>query len=471
LSVTPGDAAFQGLKLGQTQQIVVSYEVQDEHGAAVAQSLTVTLTGTNDVPTVDAALTESADEDDALFQVNLLAGADDVDADAVLSVDNVSYAVDGGPASATAPAGVSLVGSTLSVTPGDAAFQGLKLGQTQQIVVSYEVQDEHGAAVAQSLTVTITGTNDVPVFTTGTTPRTLREHLINSTHNGFESKSVGVIAATDPDDDSLAYSITSDSSGGAFKINELTGEVLVRDISLLDFEGSGLASDVAGSYYTLRIRASDGIGYAERDVKVYLTNVTNTATDGSANFVDGDLNGNTFQLMNGNDVAFGDGGTDTLTGNNQNDWLFGGAGVDALNGSNGNDVLYGGLGTDTMTGGNDADTFVFGHGWNSGIDSITDFNSGQGDKLLLVNDYAGLFDALTAGPVPASQFSSGAGLTTATSEDVRIIYNTSTGAVYYDADGNGSAFSAVQFAVLEKVGSTNPTLTASDILVGPPPGA
>jgi len=153
LSVDPADASFQSLKLGQVQQIVVSYDVSDEHGASVAQTATITITGTNDVPTVAAALSAAADEDDVGFTVDLLAGAADVDQDAVLSVTNVSGLV----------AGVTVSGSTLSVDPSDASFQSLKLGQTQQIVVSYDVTDEHGASVAQTATITITGTNDVPV--------------------------------------------------------------------------------------------------------------------------------------------------------------------------------------------------------------------------------------------------------------------------------------------------------------------
>jgi VCBS repeat-containing protein len=154
LTVDPTDAAFQSLKLGESQQIVVSYSVSDEHGAKVAQTATITITGTNDVPTVVAALSAAADEDDAGFSVDLLQGASDVDHDAVLSVVDVSGLT----------AGLSLSGSTLTVDPTNAAFQGLKLGETQQIVVSYNVSDEHGAKVAQTATITITGTNDAPVL-------------------------------------------------------------------------------------------------------------------------------------------------------------------------------------------------------------------------------------------------------------------------------------------------------------------
>src|SRR5438552_15830386 len=72
-----------------------------------------------------ARLTSAAHEGDASYALNLLAGASDADdgETATLSVASVSYAVDGGLASATAPAGVSLAGHTLSVDPTNAAFR------------------------------------------------------------------------------------------------------------------------------------------------------------------------------------------------------------------------------------------------------------------------------------------------------------------------------------------------------------
>ncbi len=130
---------------------MVSYEVKDAQGATVAQTETITIHGTNDTPTVTAALTDTANEGDLSFTHNLLDGASDKDdgETATLSVVNVSYTVDGGASSPTAPTGVTLAGSTLTVDPTSTAFDHLAVGATQTIVVSYEVKDARARRSAQ----------------------------------------------------------------------------------------------------------------------------------------------------------------------------------------------------------------------------------------------------------------------------------------------------------------------------------
>ncbi len=110
--------------------ITVTYNVTDELGASVPQTATITITGTNDVPTVWVALSASGTEDAAAVVVNLLDGAADADASALLSVTAVQYSVNGGLASSTAPAGVSLTGASLSVDPTDPSFDSIAQGQS-----------------------------------------------------------------------------------------------------------------------------------------------------------------------------------------------------------------------------------------------------------------------------------------------------------------------------------------------------
>jgi Ca2+-binding RTX toxin-like protein len=66
----------------------------------------------------------------------------------------------------------------------------------------------------------------------------------------------------------------------------------------------------------------------------------------------------------------------------------------------------------------------------------------------------------SVGALSADQFWSGAGAIAGHDADDRIIYNTTTGALYYDADGSGAGV-AVQVALIGAV--THPAVAYSDI--------
>ncbi len=158
----------------------------------------------------------------------------------------------------------------------------------------------------------------------------------------------------------------------------------------------------------------------------------------------------------GNDLAnllTGNDGANTLDGGVGNDQLIGKAGDDTLIGGAGNDTLIGGAGTDSLTGGVGADRFKFLTA-GDGIDSLTDFVS-KSDKVQVVSAN---FGALPVGNLVASQFVTAG--TPLTSGDAVFIYDGTTGALAFDADGSGLG-AAVQFATL-----TGPTaMRYSDLQV------
>ena len=142
-------------------------------------------------------------------------------------------------------------------------------------------------------------------------------------------------------------------------------------------------------------------------------------------------------------------GADTLNGTGGADTLSGGAGADTLNG---------GLGNDTLTGGFGNDQFVFNTALNAGtnLDRIVDFTH-NADKLVLEN--AIFTQLLTNGPLNAANFVANASGTAADGNDF-VVYNSVTGLLSYDADGNGGG-AAVAFANL----ASHPLLTAADFTV------
>lgn len=150
-----------------------------------------------------------------------------------------------------------------------------------------------------------------------------------------------------------------------------------------------------------------------------------------------------------------------LTGNYRNDSLLGGAGDDVLDGRRGADRLAGGAGNDALRGGAGADQFVFDSALNgvSNVDQVLDFAAG--DRLVLDD---AIFAAL-AGGVTAAHLASGAGLSAATTASQHLLYDTGSGALYYDADGAGGS-AATLFAVLHLAnGNAPPHLAASDFIV------
>ena len=136
--------------------------------------------------------------------------------------------------------------------------------------------------------------------------------------------------------------------------------------------------------------------------------------------------------------ATGNGIANTIVGNSASNQLIGGGGDDILNGAAGNN---------TLTGGTGKDYFQFktvDHITGGRIDTITDYNVFD-DTVKLENSIFTVFSSMiTPDKIPADQFVIG---TQALDGNDYIIYNSATGAVLYDADGNGAG-TAVQFATL-----------------------
>ena len=135
-----------------------------------------------------------------------------------------------------------------------------------------------------------------------------------------------------------------------------------------------------------------------------------------------------------------------LTGNELGQVLVGNAGANVINGGLGNDLLQG-------LGG--ADIFQFTTALGAGnVDTVDDFVSGT-DKIALDD---AVFTAVGApGALNPNAFFAGAA---AHDADDRIIYDSATGNLFFDADGNGAG-AAVLFANL----SGHPIITATDFTV------
>jgi Ca2+-binding RTX toxin-like protein len=151
-------------------------------------------------------------------------------------------------------------------------------------------------------------------------------------------------------------------------------------------------------------------------------------------------------------------GIENLTGSAYADRLTGNSGANVLNGGAGNDILNGYTGNDILTGGTGLDIFRFDTALNAttNLERITDFSVAD-DTIQLEN---AIFTKLTGvGTLSAANFRASTAGTAADANDF-MLYDTDSGALFYDADGTGVG-GAVQLVII----GTGLALTAADFVV------
>jgi len=116
----------------------------------------------------------------------------------------------------------------------------------------------------------------------------------------------------------------------------------------------------------------------------------------------------------------------------------------SIDGGLGNDVITGTAYNDVITLGTGTDTLKFAS--LTGTDTITDYTPSDDLIQLVKSVFTGLTTA--SGTLSAAEFESAAGQSAATTAAARIIYNSTTGDLYYDADGSGASSAAVHLATL-----------------------
>ncbi len=203
---------------------------------------------------------------------------------------------------------------------------------------------------------------------------------------------------------------TLDGGAGADSLNGGAGD----DTYIVDNTGDSVTE----------VSALDGVDLVQASVSRMLgAHIEHLTLTGS-----GAINGTGNGLAN---TLIGNGAINTLLGAGGAGTIKGMGGADTLNGGVGADWLYGGTGRDLLTGGGGADRFVFDvtpspfH-----RDVINDFVRGA-DKIALENGVMaglGFAGALTAGRFVAGP--------NALDANDRIVYDSTSGSVFYDGNGN-----------------------------------
>ncbi|MBZ9993082.1 right-handed parallel beta-helix repeat-containing protein [Mesorhizobium sp. BH1-1-4] len=296
--------------------------------------------------------------------------------------------------------------------------------------------------------------------------------------------------------DGNAGANTIDGRGGADTMTGYGG----NDTYIVDNVGDKVIEKVGGGEDSVRASVSFALSAGSEVEHLATTNAAGTTAinltgNEFAQTIDGNAGANTIDGRGGADTMTGYGGNDTYIVDNIGDKVIEkvGGGEDSvrasvsyalsagseiehlattnqsgrgainlagnefsqtIKGNAGANVINGGGGADVLTGNGGKDVFVFKAALGAGnVDKITDFSVSQ-DKILLDHN---VFAGLQPGALSGQAFYAGASAHDSTD---RIIYNSSTGALYFDSDGSGGAHQ-IQFATL----SAHLPLTASSFVI------
>ncbi|ROS00955.1 VCBS repeat-containing protein, partial [Sinobacterium caligoides] len=158
--------ATNSLKQGETVDEVFTVTVTDEKGLSCEQSITITITGTNDAPRITGELSKSLSEDGAVNGAGKLAAGGtvfDSDIDHGSSLTLSSNADSGNIGQFTFNATTGVWG--YQVDPAD--VQQLAPGESITDTLWVTTTDEHGATTTRPVEVQINGSNDAPTISGG----------------------------------------------------------------------------------------------------------------------------------------------------------------------------------------------------------------------------------------------------------------------------------------------------------------
>ncbi|EJM63857.1 VCBS repeat-containing protein, partial [Pseudomonas sp. GM50] len=272
--------------LGEGQSITQTYNVAI--GDGTVQTVTITITGTNDRPTLTIA-----DSSGAMNEGNGTATLSDSGALSFADVDNIDVVT----VSHTSNGNIAWSGGTLNAGVASALVAGFSvdqnswdystsqnldfLGAGETVTFSYTVvaTDNSGAANAasatQTVTITLTGTNDAPVlsFATGNDVGAVQEDSTLSVSGQFSSADIDHAATA-------TWSINGSASGtyGSIAVNS-SGQWTYTLANGTDGVASAVQSLKAGESHNevFSVQVSDGLGGVDTQLVTVTVSGTNDA--------------------------------------------------------------------------------------------------------------------------------------------------------------------------------------------------
>ena len=332
------NAAADGLAAGESAQDVFSYTATDGMGSDSA-TLTVTVNGTNDAPTIDSGGT------DADGSVAELPDGDPNEGTAIHS-DSGQVAFDDLDLSDTHSAGFTPQGGgylgTFTLDPvdqmgdsvgwdftvSDAALENLSDGQIVTQIYTVEIDDGHGGTVSQDVTITITGAG------VGTGPQTvwyIDNSAVGSANLGTQADPYTSIAAFNAAQNTVGgpqvghtVHLLAGTGTGVYAesdgINLLNGQILIGDANgavrptIEATAGDGVNVAQNNTISGLDVGNTSGADIADSGGSVGTLTISDVGTSGTGQIIDVDQGGTLSVTLNSAESLASSGGAIDLAG-------------------------------------------------------------------------------------------------------------------------------------------------------------
>jgi len=332
------NAAADGLAAGQSAQDVFSYTATDGMGSDTA-TLTVTVNGTNDAPTIDAGGTDAAgsvtelpdgdpNEGTAIHSDSGAVAFDDLD---LSDTHSASFTPQGGGYLGTFTLDpVDQMGDSVGwdFTVSDAALENLSEGETRTQTYTVQIDDGHGGTVTQDVTITINGAG------VGTGPQTvwyIDNSAVGSANLGTQADPYTSIAAFNaaqgqvggPQVGHTVHLLAGTGTGvyaEADGINLLNGQTLIGDANgavrptIEATAGDGVNVAQNNTVSGLDVGNTSGADIADSGGSVGNLTISDVGTSGTGQIVDIDQGGILNVTLNGAESLASSGGAIDLNG-------------------------------------------------------------------------------------------------------------------------------------------------------------
>nr|WP_249159653.1 VCBS domain-containing protein [Bradyrhizobium tropiciagri] len=229
-SFSAADHNFDYLAVGETLTLTYTVQLADNHGALTAQTITITINGSNDAPTLAdvnaGSLTDTAAQDSFNSLTGALHGHDVDDGETATltyaALDATDHPVNTAVTGLYGSLTVNADGSYTYV-PDAAAINALAAGHYTD-TFTVETIDAHGGVGTATLTIDVTGANDAPITTddvaslpgnTGSVGGNLLANDSDAEHDTLSITGVGQVAAT----------------SGQFTVEGIYGELVVDPLT------------------------------------------------------------------------------------------------------------------------------------------------------------------------------------------------------------------------------------------------